>query len=260
MKITFLGTSHGITEADRFTSSALITVGERNYLIDAGAPIMKLLQVCGVEFNTLTDVFITHSHKDHYIGLVEYVNQIESFARFDNVHTTIHGPELFPYDEMRTFLFGGGDLHAKSLGGDRHSTGDNSSRIDFERYSEGEIFNDGTLKVTAFKTRHYLDSHSLLIEAEGKKVLFTGDLRHDLLDFPHTALEGGVDLVVMEAAHAKLYTAPILSILKTLNTKRICINHIYHGMNSPEQLTEVRSALRESYPVEITYDGFSATV
>ena len=260
MKITFLGTSHGITEKDRFTSSTLITVGEHNYLIDAGAPIMKLLQVYGASFDTLSDVFITHSHKDHYIGLVEYVNQIESFACFSNVHTTIHGPELFPYDEMRTFLFGGGDLHAKSLGGDRHSTGDNSSRIDFERYSEGEIFNDGTLKVTAFKTRHYLDSHSLLVEAEGKKVLFTGDLRHDLLDFPHAALEGGVDLIVMEAAHAKLYTDPILSILKPLDTKRMLINHIYHGMNSKEQLEEVKATLGKRYPTEDTYDGFSSEV
>lgn len=258
MKITFLGTSHGITEKDRFTSSTLITVGEHNYLIDAGAPIMKLLQVYGASFDTLSDVFITHSHKDHYIGLVEYVNQIESFACFSNVHTTIHGPELFPYDEMRTFLFGGGDLHAKSLGGDRHSTDDKSSRIDFERYSEGEIFNDGTLKITAFKTRHYLDSHSLLIEAEGKRVLFTGDLRHDLIDFPHSALEGGVDLIIMEAAHAKLYTDPILNILKPLNTKRMLINHIYHGMNSPENLATVKATLGEYYSVEDTYDGFVA--
>ena len=260
MKITFLGTSHGITEKDRFTSSTLITVGEHNYLIDAGAPIMKLLQVYGASFDTLSDVFITQSHKDHYIGLVEYVNQIESFACFSNVHTTIHGPELFPYEEMRTFLFGGGDLHAKSLGGDRHSTDDKSSRIDFERYSEGEIFNDGTLKITAFKTRHYLDSHSLLVEAEGKRVLFTGDLRHDLIDFPHSALEGGVDLIVMEAAHAKLYTDPILSILKPLDTKRMLINHIYHGMNSPEQLEEVKATLGKRYPTEDTYDGFVAVL
>lgn len=33
MRITFLGTSHGITERDRFTSSTLISIGEKNYLI-----------------------------------------------------------------------------------------------------------------------------------------------------------------------------------------------------------------------------------
>ena len=256
MKITFLGTSHGITEKDRFTSSLAITVGNRNYLIDAGAPIMKLLQVYGIKFSTLSDIFITHSHKDHYIGLVEFVNQIEGFKQFDGVSVKIHGPELFPYDAMRTFLFGDGDLHAKAIGGDRHETDDKNSRISFERYSSGEIFNDGTLKVTAFKTKHFADSHSLLVEAEGKKILFTGDLRHDVLDFPHEAISGGVDLIVMEAAHSKLYSEPILNILKGLNTKRMLINHIYYGMNSDEQLDFVKSELAPLYPVTATYDGF----
>ena len=41
MKITFLGTSHGIPEADRVLSSAMIEVGDNIYLVDAGAPITE---------------------------------------------------------------------------------------------------------------------------------------------------------------------------------------------------------------------------
>ena len=260
MKITFLGTSHGITEADRFTSSALITVGEKNYLIDAGAPIMKLLQVYGVKFNTLSDIFITHSHGDHYLGLVEFVNQMESFKQFDDVRITIHGPELFPYDAMRAFLFGDGSLHSKNLGGNRHETDDTASRISFERYSDGEIFNDGTLKVTAFKTRHFTDSHSLLVEAEGKRVLFTGDMRHDLLDFPYAALEERANLIIMEGAHQRLASEPITAILKDINVSRMLINHIYDGMNPPEAIEKLASAISESYPVTAAYDGYSIEV
>lgn len=260
MKITFLGTSHGITEPDRFTSSTLLTVGDKNYLIDAGAPIMKLLQVYGVKFNTLSDIFITHSHADHYLGLVEFVNQMESFKQFEGVSVKIHGPELFPYDEMRAFLFGDGSLMSHKLGGNRHETNDNSSRISFERYAEGEIFNDGTLKITAYKTRHFADSHSLLVEAEGKRILFTGDLRHDLLDFPYAALDTAADLIVMEGAHAKLSTEPILNILKPLNTKRMIVNHIYPGFNGDEQMKITVSALAESYPAVAAYDGYSVEI
>ena len=260
MKITFLGTSHGITEKDRYTSSTLLSVGNKNYLIDAGAPIMKLLQENSVQFNTLSDVFITHSHADHYIGLVEFTHQIESFKQFDGVHVTIHGPELFPYDRMREFLFGGGDLHSKNLGGNRHETSDAEKRIEFEKYSEGEVFNDSELKVTAYKTKHFLDSHSLLVEAEGKRILFTGDLRHDLLDFPYPALEGGVDLIVMEGAHAKLNSEKILSVLGALNVKRMIINHIYEGMNSEEDFEALKKSLSGAYPVDISYDGYSVEI
>ena len=260
MKLTFLGTSHGITEADRFTSSTLITVGDKNYLIDAGAPIMKLLQVYGVKFNTLSDIFITHSHADHYMGLVEFVNQMETFSQFAGVHTTIHAPELFPYAAMRTFLFGDGDLKSNKLGGNRREDDDPGSRIFFENYAEGEIFNDGVLKVSAFKTRHFTDSHSLLVEAEGKRVLFTGDLRHDLLDFPYAALERGADLIVMEAAHQRFATDPIRAILKDINVSRMVINHIYSGTNPPEVIDAFISEMSASYPATAAYDGFVTEV
>ena len=260
MKITFLGTSHGITEPDRFTSSTLISTGGKNYLIDAGAPIMKLLQVYGVQFNTLSDIFITHSHADHYLGLVEFVNQIESFKQFEGVNVTIHAPELFPYEAMRTFLFGGGDLHSHKLGGNRHEGDDGKSRISHTTYSEGEIFNDGTLKITAFKTRHFADSHSLLIEAEGKRILFTGDLRHDLGDFPYAALEVTADLTVMEGAHARLGTEPISGILAKLNTKSMIVNHIYPGFNPPEVFEELRVKFNDTYPVIPAHDGFSIEI
>ena len=257
MKITFLGTSHGITEKDRFTSSTLITIGEKNYLIDAGAPIMRLLQVYGADFKSLSDVFITHSHADHYMGLLEFTHQIESFMQFDGVNVTVHAPELFPFAAMRKFLFGEGDLASSSLGGNRRGTKDSKQRIDCVNYSEGEIFNDGIIKVSAFKTMHYKDSHSLLIEAEGKKVLFTGDLRHDLLDFRWDATEGGVDLVVMEGAHQKLGTPEIIEKLKGVPTKTMLINHIYSVFNPESEIQKLTSAAKERFEVIPTYDGFS---
>ena len=260
MKITFLGTSHGITERDRFTSSALVSIADKNYLIDAGAPIMKLLQVYGVKFNTLSDIFITHSHGDHYLGLVEFTNHIESFSQFDGVNVKIHGPELFPYNALRTVLFGDGNLHSKNLGGNRHETDNKDSRISFEMYSAGEIFNDGTLKVTAFKTKHFADSHSLLLEAEGKRVLFTGDLRHDLIDFPTDAIMDGVDLLVMEGAHARLNSEKIKNFFKEVQTKNMIINHIYDGMNPTEDLQALKHFLSECYPVTPAFDGFSIEV
>ena len=119
MKITFLGTSHGITEKDRFTSSTLISVAGKNYLVDAGAPIMKLLQEQDVGFDTLGGIFITHSHPDHYMGLVEFTHQIEAFARFKGIKVKITAPELFPFEEMQRFLFGEEGFNIKKLGGSR---------------------------------------------------------------------------------------------------------------------------------------------
>ena len=43
MKITFLGTSHGVPAKDRFCSSIMLESGGSFYFIDAGAPVMDLL-------------------------------------------------------------------------------------------------------------------------------------------------------------------------------------------------------------------------
>ena len=39
MKITFLGTSHGVPAADRYCSCTMLEVNGAHYFIDAGAPL-----------------------------------------------------------------------------------------------------------------------------------------------------------------------------------------------------------------------------
>ncbi len=53
MKITFLGTSHGFCEKNQFCSSAVVTVGGRHYIIDAGAPITGLLKTYGMAYTDI---------------------------------------------------------------------------------------------------------------------------------------------------------------------------------------------------------------
>ena len=62
MKITFLGTSHGITEKNQFCSSALISTGGKHYLVDAGAPVLTLLKNHDIPLTDVAGAFITHSH------------------------------------------------------------------------------------------------------------------------------------------------------------------------------------------------------
>ena len=185
MKITFLGTRHGITERDRFTSSILLSVGEKNYLIDAGAPIIKLLKERDVDFKSLGGIFITHSHPDHYIGLVEFTNQLELFNEFSGVKVKIYAPSGFPFYEMREFLFGKGSREVTDFsvarGGSRKADGGEGNRVECEFYPDGDVFDDGNVKLTSIPTKHFRDSHAFLVEAEGKRILFTGDLRHDLI-------------------------------------------------------------------------------
>ena len=100
----------------------------------------------------------------------------------------------------------------------------------------------------------------MLVEAEGKKILFTGDLRHDLLDFPFDAVKDGVDVLIMEGAHAKLTNDKIVDVFKGIDTKLMLVNHIYHGMNSNEELDILKEKLKNHFDVIPSYDGFSVKI
>ena len=258
MKITFLGTSHGISEPDRFTSANLFEIGDRFYLMDAGAPVLKLMRSVGVDLKKLGGIFITHSHADHYLGLVELVNQIECFNEFAGVKIKIYAPERFPFYEMREFLFGKASREVTDFsvhrGGSRKSDGGEGNRVECEIYKPGVIFDDGCVRVSAIATKHFYDSHSLLIEAEGKRVLYTGDLRPDLSDIPPLVFDTHTDLIITEAAHPLLNEVKITDIVRRFDTDRVVITHICPFRNTPEMIDSLTEAVADLYPLKAVCD------
>ena len=125
----------------------------------------------------------------------------------------------------------------------------------FKKVTDGTIFDDGYLKVTAIPTQHCPDSHAFFVEAEGKAVLFTGDLKHPNVDFPKIAKEKPTEFIICEAAHfpATDY-APVLA---ACPTKQVLVNH-YAPWNIPNvmQLAETLAPL----PVKFVNDGMQITL
>ena len=72
IRITFLGTSHGVPEKDRFCSSTLIEIGDDRYLVDMGGPVTETLIRRDIPLETIKAVFITHPHGDHTNGLIGF--------------------------------------------------------------------------------------------------------------------------------------------------------------------------------------------
>jgi len=247
MKITFLGTSAGIPDPDRHCSSTMIEVGERVYIVDAGAPMVDCLRAQGLlmekeKATRIAAVFTTHSHSDHTVGLVHLLNTCTWFFRdasFD-VYLTKEGlgdafvqciermdAVPYPHDRLR--------LHLAQA---------------------GVVFDDGILRATYVPTRHCEPhaSYAILIEAEGKKVLFSGDLSGCLekQDVPTLLSETSLDLFVCEMAH---FTPQQLSpYLDTCRAKDVRINHFC----PPEKIGQTQQLAKEKqypFPIHFLRDG-----
>ena len=76
MKITFLGSSHGVPEPNRKCSCIMVEVEQNIYLIDIGTPAIDLLRRRGKSIDAVKGVFITHMHGDHTDGLIQFADLI----------------------------------------------------------------------------------------------------------------------------------------------------------------------------------------
>lgn len=243
MKITFIGTSHGVPEANRKCTCVMVTVGGKHYIIDAGVMLCSELRARNIDLNDVKAVFLTHMHGDHTNGLVEFTDLLTWY--FKDVRPAIYVPEIKAFDAVAAWL-------EVTYGEDR--------RAEMPKYSlvqEGAFYDDGTVKVTAIRTEHLKDrpSYGYMVEAEGKRVVFSGDMGFEnYSDFPAAAYTLPCDLVVTEAAHCHL--AKSADIFGKLTTRKLVVSHVV-PWNEPEaeQLAEM-----VNYEVALAYDGMTLEV
>ena len=213
MRITFLGASHGVPEAHRKCSCTMITLGEGEnavrYFIDMGVMAIDYLRTAVIPVRSTRAIFITHMHGDHTNGLPHFVDLCSWY--FKKANPAVYLPEAEAVPALTGWLAANGTKMREE--------------IRCEIVHDGTIYDDGLLTVTAFRTKHCRTSYAYLVEAEGKRVLFTGDLSHKgpADDFPTATLNGGLDLAICESAHfAATEYAPLFA---ENPPKRVVINH-----------------------------------
>jgi len=90
LDIVFLGTSGSVPTANRAPTSLLVRRGGERLLIDCGEGTQRQLLRSGVGLVELREVFVTHFHADHYLGLP---GMLKTFAlRGREAPLTIYGP------------------------------------------------------------------------------------------------------------------------------------------------------------------------
>ena len=233
MKITFIGASHGVPEPNRKCSCTMLEISGRYYFIDMGTPSIDHLVTAGIPVDAVKGIFITHMHGDHTNGLVSFIDLISWY--FITADPTIFLPNIEGAKAIETWL---------------KVTQSSPRALHYEEIQPGLIYDDGILKVSAIPTLHADRSYAFFLEAEGKAILFTGDLRHPDQDFPVMAKECETDLIVCESAHFN--ATDYLPHLQACKTKLIYVNH-YQGKKIPSILQLAENI--GNIPVKLAYDG-----
>ncbi|MBQ8311404.1 MAG: MBL fold metallo-hydrolase [Clostridia bacterium] len=241
MKITFLGTADVRPRIDAYVSATMIEVGDAVYLLDAGAPVSDLMLRYGRRPDELRAVFTTHAHNDHVDGLLQL------FSHCIHIYPKA-SYEVFMTEEpiARAFCDCIGTLYHMDFP---------KERLHVHIAAEGVVYDDGVLRATYIPVAYNEGPphFAILIEAEGRRVLFTGDMSQDLKDddFPRVAYECETDLIVCEYAHTLIDRLD--PCLKQCRTRMLAFNH-YAGYRH-EELAAIVNSGKYAFPIRALRDG-----
>ncbi len=231
MKITFLGTSHGVPSAERYCSSIMLESNGSVYFIDCGAPLIDLYLRQEKDLKDFRALFTTHTHGDHTVGALSLINLMNWYYR--DTRGDFYFTTETMVDAIKHFVYAG----------DGESV--DEKRIRFHVPSAGLVYEDEYIRVEYIPTEHCAYSYSVLVTEGDRRVLFGGDFSYNLLkdDIPKIT-EEPIDAFVCEMAH---FTLPMLTpYLERCRAKRIFFTHVF----PLEKYNDIET-IKGTYPFEI---------
>lgn len=214
MRFITVGTSCGFPLPGRKCECNCLEINGSLYFFDAGADISEAVVELGYKFKDVKAVFVTHSHADHTLGVAHFV---EICSWWEKSSTTAF---YLPTEKCVDYL--------RNMQESLCSVPINPNQT-FHVYRDGEVYRDENITVTAYPSSHIKDAHSLLVEAEGKRILITGDLDRYMESLTSTAYTQPHDIILTECAHFP--ESVVLEKFPKLNAKRLLITHV--GLDVP---------------------------
>ena len=141
LDLVFLGTAGSVPTARRGPAATLIRRGGERILVDCGEGTQRQLLRSNVGLPELPEVFVTHYHADHYLGLP---GMLKTFAlRGRELPLTVYGPPgLVDLFQSLQRIFG-------KL----------TFRLRLEEVRPGDVLNRDGYRIVVFPVRHGLASN-----------------------------------------------------------------------------------------------------
>jgi ribonuclease Z len=171
-----LGTGTPVPNPERSGPATAVVVGERVFLFDAGAGVMRRVAAAGLPIDGVTAAFITHLHSDHTLGLPDLI--FTSWVMGRATPMRLHGP---PGLRRMTDHFAAAwseDTAIRVTGLERGRPG--GYRVDVRETRGGTVYDSAGVTITALRVPHgeWEYAFAYRIVAAGRTILLSGDTRY----------------------------------------------------------------------------------
>jgi ribonuclease Z len=190
-----LGTGYPRPDANHAGPSTAIVAGDKWFVVDAGRSVVMRIAGTDLKYDQMQAVFLTHFHSDHTAGLPDLFDTSWQFGRKTRP-LELYGPPGVSRLARAMLEFFRDDIHYRRDLLEKHPAA--GATIKTHDVHEGVVYDDGTVRVTAFLVDHrpVQPAFGYRFDSGGRSIVVSGDTRPtpNLVKFAK-----GVDVLVLEA-------------------------------------------------------------
>jgi len=206
-KVVLLGTGTPVPDPDRSGPATAIVVGDSAYLVDFGPGVVRRAEAAvldrgirQLEPGNLKVAFVTHLHSDHTAGYSDLI-----FTGWTSGRSTpleVYGPAGL--NSMTEHI-----LQAYRIDIDTRTNPEGNQRaiadgwkVNAHEIKPGVIYKDANVTVTAFATKHAMESYGYRFDTPDRRIVVSGDTSPTEETIKAC---NGCDVLVHEAQTLELY-------------------------------------------------------
>ena len=179
-RVVLLGTGTPAADPDRAGPATAIVVNDTPYLVDFGPGVIRRAKAAVVERGitalepiNLRVAFVTHLHSDHTVGYPDLIFSPWTLGR--RVPIEVYGPTGIKAMTSHLLEAYRVDIETRTnADGNQHDFPD-GHKVAAHEIRAGVIYKDTNVTVTAFATKHAMESYGYRFETADRSIVISGD-------------------------------------------------------------------------------------
>jgi ribonuclease BN (tRNA processing enzyme) len=179
-KVVLLGTGTPAPNPDRSGPATAIVVNETAYLVDFGPGVVRRANAAAtargiraLQPTALRVAFVTHLHSDHTVGYPDLIFTPWTVGR--RVPLDVYGPRGLAAMTRNLLEAYRIDIETRTNADGNQRTFAEGHRVNAHEIAPGVVYKDANVTVTAFATRHAMESYGYRFDTADRSIVISGD-------------------------------------------------------------------------------------
>lgn len=182
-RVVLLGTGTPVPDPNRSGPATVIAVDDRAYLVDFGPGVVRRAEaaaltsgIAALAPGNLKVAFVTHLHSDHTAGYSDLI--LSGWTSGRNVPLEVYGPSGLQSMTEHILQAYRVDIETRTNpDGPMRDAGRSPDgwKVNAHEIQPGIIYKDEKVTVTAFRTKHAMESFGYRFETPDRTIVISGD-------------------------------------------------------------------------------------